>query len=376
MSQPLDEQETRPIVAIKQKTLREVAIERISVTYAQTLAGKEEIHYWPRPLPTPTLALPDPLILFSLEEMDEVQARMAKEHEYMAVIPMTRREVLERRSHENMKPSMQIPIGLIDKPEQQQRESLLIDLHGTKGELLGGPLLLVGAQDSGKATALQTILFWLTTRFLHTQLHCAIIDPLAELDCFQMLPHMQIGNGEHLWTDASSDEQLTRFIQQLTAQIQRRRNAFPDQRWNMQTLSQLWAQGKTIPQILLVISNYQLFAKRLSAATSLRKLVQTVIEARTMGIYLIITSTDSSSHAIPADIMAKCTTRIGLEINDLQRNELFGKTHLLSEHIPGRGLIMTPDRKINQVQLALPLAGMSDDIREERLRTELALLIK
>jgi hypothetical protein len=375
MSQPLDEQETRPTTAIKIKALREVAIERISIAYAHNMAGKEDIHYWPGPLPAPTSNMPDPLILFSLEETDEIQARMAKQHEYMTVIPMTRREVLERRSHENMKPSMQIPIGLIDKPELQQREALLVDLHGTKGELLGGPLLIVGAQHSGKATALQTILFWLTTRFLPTQLHCAIIDPLAELDRFHMLPHMQAGNGEMLWTDASSDEQLTRFIQQLTAHIQRRRMAFPDQRWNTQTLSQLWTQGKTIPQLLLVISNYQLFAKRLAAATTLKKLVQTVIEARAMGIYLIITSTESSAHAIPAEIMAKCTTRIGLEINELQRNELFGKTHLLAENFPGRGLLMTPDHKINQIQLALPLAGKNEDIREEHLRTELALTL-
>lgn len=375
MSQPLEEQETRPLATIKPKTLCEVAIERINTADVHNMVGKEDIHYWPEPLPTPTLNLPDPLILFSLEENDEIQAKMARRHKYMTVIPMTRREVLERRSHENMKPSMQIPIGLIDKPEQQQCEPLLVDLHGTKGELLGGPLVIVGAQHSGKATALQTILFWLTTRFLPTQIHCAIIDPLAELDRFHMLPHMRSGNGDLLWTEASTDEQLNRFTQQLTAQIQRRRNAFPDQRWNTQTLSQLWTQGKTIPQLLLVISNYQLFAKRLAAATTLKKLVQTVIEAHAMGIYLIITSADSSSHAIPADIMSKCTTRIGLDLNELQRNELFGKTQLLAEHVPGRGLIMTPDHKINQIQLALPLAGQNEDAREEHLRIELALAL-
>jgi hypothetical protein len=373
MSQPLDEQETRPTAALRPKTLREIAIERINTTYAQSIADKEDIHYWPGPLPTPTPTIPDPLILFSLEETDERQAQLAKQHEYSTVIPMTRREVLERRSHEHMKPSMQIPIGLIDKPEQQQRESLLVDLHGTKEEFLGGPLLIVGAQHSGKATTLQTILFWLTTRFLPTQLHCAIIDPLAELERFRILPHMHSGNGELLWTDASTDEQLTRFIQQLTVYIQRRRNAFPDQRWNTQTLSQLWTQGKNIPQLLLVISNYQLFAKRLAATTTLKKLIHTIIEARAMGIYLIITSTDSSSHALPAEIVGKCTTRIGLELNALQRNELFGKTHLQTEQIPGRGLIMTPDHKIYQIQLALPLAGKNEAIREEHLSIELAL---
>ncbi len=375
MSQPIGEQMTRLITSVKLNTLCEVAIERISTVYTRDMAGKEGIYYWPEPLPTPTATIPDPLILFSPEKTDDAQTAVESQSEYLTVIPMTRREVLERRSHEHMKPSMQIPIGFIDKPERQQRESLLIDLHGTTGDLMGGPLLIVGAQHSGKATALETILFWLTTRFLPSQLRCAVIDPLAELDRFQMLPHMHANNGGISWTDGSTDEQLTRFIQYITVEIQGRHKAFPNLLWNMQTLTQLWAQGKTIPQLLLIISNYQLFAERSSATTILNKLVQTVIEARAMGIYLVITSTESGSHFIPVDIMGKRTTRIGFWLNDIQRTELFGQTPFVSETIPGRGLIMTPDHKINQIQLALPMAGKSENLREEHLSKELALTL-
>jgi DNA segregation ATPase FtsK/SpoIIIE-like protein len=375
MSQPIDEQQTRPTTSIKLNTLYEVAIERISTAYSRDMAGKEGIYYWPEPLPTPTAAIPDPLILFSPEEIDNAHAEMEDQHEYLTVIPMTRHEVLERRSHEHMKPSMQIPIGFIDKPERQQRESLLIDLHGTTGDLMGSPLLIVGAQHSGKATALETMLFWLTTRFLPSQLLCAVIDPLVELDHFHMLPHTRASNGEILWTDGSTDDQLTQFIQKITVEIQERHKTFPDLHRDTQTLTQLWAQRKTIPQFLLIISNYQLFAERPSAAVALKKLVQTIIEARAMGIYLVITSTESSSHFIPAEIMGKCTTRIGLSLDDSQRTELFGKTTLASEPIPGRGLIMTPDQKINQIQLALPLAGKNEKIRADYLKDELSLIL-
>jgi DNA segregation ATPase FtsK/SpoIIIE-like protein len=126
--------------------------------------------------------------------------------------------------------------------------------------------------------------------------------------------------------------------------------------------------------MLLIISNYQLFAERPSAATALKKLIQSVIEARAMGIYLVITSTESGSHFIPAEIMGKCTTRIGFSLNNKQRTELFGQTTFVSEPIPGRGLIMTPDHKINQIQLALPMAGKSVNIRTERLKNELVFI--
>ncbi|GER88350.1 hypothetical protein KDW_25120 [Dictyobacter vulcani] len=361
-SQPTDPGRSKPFF--------EIAIERISSVYKPASARKEGIHYWPEPLPTPSHQLPDPLVLFYPEDLDTNQSGL-DQRERQAVIPMTRREVLERRSRENIKPSMQIPLGLIDKPAEQLRETFLVDLHGAGGTATGGPLLIAGAQHSGKATALQTILFWLTTRFLPEQLRYAILDPFAELTHFRTLPHLSKANGDMYWSAEASEEQLQHFTNRIYAEIQQRHDLFASQQQHPQTLSQVWSQGLSIPQLLVIISNYQLFAERTTTALLIKKLAQTVMEARALGVYLIITSTETGPRQLPQELISKCPTRIGLGLSNRQNHELFGATILPAETVPGRGWIQTPERHIQQVQLALPLSGSTESIRDTQLKLAL-----
>ncbi|GLV58631.1 hypothetical protein KDH_54610 [Dictyobacter sp. S3.2.2.5] len=356
----------------RSQTLFEAAIERISAAYPKDLARKEGIHSWPDPLPSPTFQRPDPLLLFTPAEDGSRRPEAEPSQPYQAIIPMTRNEMLEHRNRERIKPSMQIPLGLVDKPEEQQVDTFLVDLHGTTDARSGGPLLIAGPQHSGKATALQTMLLWLTTCFLPERLRCAVIDPLGELDQFRALPHFRHPSGETLWTDGNSDEDLTRFIRTISADIQQRHDKFPNQRWERHTLAQLWSQGLTMPQFLLIISNYQSFAERVSASTALQKLIQTVVETRLQGHYLILTSTETSARYITPEVMGACGTKIGLALHERQRHELFGHAAFSTEAIPGRGLLMTTDRKIHQVQLALSAPGHTESSRDQYLRQEIA----
>lgn len=355
-----------------QQGLAQAVIERITLTYSREEARKDGINYWPDPLPTPQQpSQPDPLVLFLPDHLTpgELVAQRS------SVIPMTMLEVLARRSREQLRPSMQIPLGLIDKPDMQQCDPFLIDLHGIAGPLTGGPLLIAGAQHSGKATALQTILLWLMTRFLPEQFRCAIIDPLHELDHFLDLPHLRSSEGKLLWTDGSSDEQLSKFATEISYELVRRREEFSYIRWNESTVTQLWQMGDLIPQFLLVISHYHSFAERHQASTILRKLALTMSEEKALGAYLIVSSAESGSRYLPIELMSKFTTRIGLHLNEQQRFELFGRVALVPEPIPGRGLVMLPDHSVYQVQLALPIAGENEGQRYETLRSRLQLLI-
>ncbi|HEY4389524.1 MAG TPA: FtsK/SpoIIIE domain-containing protein, partial [Ktedonobacteraceae bacterium] len=270
-------------VARMPQHLLTTTIERISAAYSREDALRDDIHYWPPPLPTPDMFhLPDPLILFLPEQPAISFQRQADERR--SVIPMTMHEILERRSREQLKPSMQIPLGLLDKPEILQSNPLLVDLHAAPG----GPLLIVGAPHSGKATALQTLLFWLVSRFLPEQFRCAIVDPLHELDFFQELPHLRASDGTLMWTDGSSDEKLNQFIVTFNNEFLRRRETYPYQRWNETTLAQMWSQGLEMPQFLLMISNYHTFSERTGAANALKRLALLTAEMRTMGMYLVV----------------------------------------------------------------------------------------
>nr|BBH89958.1 hypothetical protein KTC_47090 [Thermosporothrix sp. COM3] len=356
-------------------TVAEVIIERIVEAYSRDHAQKDGIYYWPDPLPTPSSPLaPDPLILFRPDKT--TQRLVGENQDRYYVMPTTIREFLTQRAQEEIKPSMQIPLGLVDKPEQQKREILFVDLHGSAGPLTGGPLLLAGAQHSGKTTALQTLLLWLSAYFTPDYLRYAIIDPLHELDCFQEMPHARNEQGVPLWTDGSTDDKLIQFATLLQDMLQQRRTTFPGLRWTENTLAHLWENNTRVPQLLLVICHYQNFVERLQAITALRKLAHSFAEARTLGAYLVVTSGEVHFRTIPSDLMGKFSTKIGLLLNESQRLDLFGRPPIIPDPIPGRGLVLTPDRRTYQIQLALPIAGITENIRYEILKYELGKIAR
>lgn len=352
----------------RQAKVADTIVESINTTYSREDGRKDGIYYWPDPLPTPDLTrIPDPLVLFQPDDPDAAQS------ERLSVVPLSFHEVLARSKIDQQRPLMQIPLGLVDKPALQQRDTLLMDLHGSGGALTGGPLLIAGMQNSGKAIALQTILFWLTTRYRPHQFRCAVIDPGHDLDVFQALPHLHDNDGNTLWSDGSTDEQVTQLTNLFSRIPAQRREKYPDMRWDDDTLPQLWMHGEIVPQLLLIISEYHRFVERPVASAALRKLILSIAEARSLGVYVVLSSAETSSRHIPPDIMGKIGAKIGLFLNEQQRYDLFGRPPTM-ELIPGRGYLLTRDREVHQVQLALPVPGASESLRREILKYEVQWL--
>ena len=379
----------------KMPTVAQVIIERIAAAYSRENAAQDGIYFWPDPLPTPVATLlPDPLVLFrpTTESMVASPSGITRsiteaQHERIAVLPMTFREavafrnkeyflnaVLSRGNDKSPDGPMRFPLGLIDIPDEQKRAIFCVDLHGSVSALTGGPLLIAGAQNSGKATALQAILLWLVARCTPQQLRCAIIDPNHDLDFFQDLPYVHDSDGDILWTDGNTDEQLAQFLERLTRILMRRRESYPGERWDENTIMRLRSRSAEIPLLLVIISHYHSFAERFKAMETLKKLVLTVAEARALGAYAIITSAEVSSKYFPPDLMGKMGTKIGLFLNEQQRYDLFGRTPGAPEPIPGRGLVLTRDRSMHEIQIALPMPGDTESVRYDALKHEIAWL--
>ena len=377
----------------KAPTVAQVLIEHITSKYSREKAAQNGIYFWPDPLPVPGASfVPDPLVLFRPTDSGAAFAQGSSQpltnnqQEHISVIPVTLREAALLRNKEfflnailsngrDRSPDglMRFPLGLIDIPSEQKRDIFCVDLHGSVSALKGGPLFIAGAQNSGKAAALQTILLWLIMRYTPAHLRLAIIDPNHDLDFFQDLPYLRTNEGDTLWTDGDNDEQLVQMTERCLRILAQRRESFPYQRWEENTIMQLRSRGAELPLLLLIISNYHSFVERFKATDTLKRLVLTLIEARALGAYVIVTSAEVTSKYFPADLMGKMGTKIGLFLNEQQRYDLLGRSPAL-EPIPGRGLVVTRDRLMYEVQLALPVAGDTESIRNETLKREIAWL--
>jgi hypothetical protein len=188
------------------------------------------------------------------------------------------------------------------------------------------------------------------------------------------MPHCQTNDGQSLWTDGSTDESIKQLVEVVNGLLAQRREHPHIRRWDNDTLGRLWDENIEMPQLLLVMSNFHTFAERPMASMPLKKLALAMMESRTHGAYLAITAAEIGARYIPTDLMTKFSTRIGLFLNEQQRMELFGRTAIVPEPIPGRGLALTPDRSIHQVQIALATAGATENERREILKQELARL--
>ena len=365
-------------------TVAQAMVARINDVYSHSQAIHDGIYFWPDPLPTPKADTPDPLILFlSSSATQDVRPLF----EQLSVVPFTLRDIQTQRDKVNAlntllskgrekkaDGTMRIPLGLVDIPDEQRRDTFFIDLHGAEGALSGGPLVIAGAQNSGKATALQAMLLWLMARHSPRQLRLGIIDPNQDLDVFQDTPYILQSEEGSLFTDGSNDDQLHQFVERFSRFLTQRRERYSRQRWNDLSLMQLRASGEEIPQLMLILHHYHSFDERFKAKEALKKLFLMAAEARMLGVYVIITSTEVSTKYLPMDVMAKVGTRLGLFLNETQRYDFLGRVPFVTDPIPGRGLVLTRDRSLYQVQIALPVAGENESIRFERLKQEVQYL--
>ncbi|GAB3651735.1 type VII secretion protein EccC [Nocardioides korecus] len=69
------------------------------------------------------------------------------------------------------RPGLQIPLGTVDRPREQRRDTLTVDLAGS-----GGHVAVVGGPRSGKSTLMRTIMASLATTRSPQEVQCYVLD--------------------------------------------------------------------------------------------------------------------------------------------------------------------------------------------------------
>jgi S-DNA-T family DNA segregation ATPase FtsK/SpoIIIE len=240
------------------------------------------------------------------------------------------------------------PVGLLDKPREQEQVPLLLDFSGS-----GGHLAIIGAPQSGKSTLLRTIIasFMVTHTPRAVQFYCIDLGG-GSLRIFQNTPHA----GDICSDPRREGEKIRRMVRQMRKIIEDR--AFQFREWrvdniNMYRLRRQEGEFATEPfgDVFLVIDNLGQLQRDFEQLDP--DITEIIANGLNYGVHVILATNRR------AEIRPKVSDNIGiymeLYINDPSES-LFGKALAASipPGVPGRGLFKDALQEKLQFQAALP----------------------
>lgn len=236
-------------------------------------------------------------------------------------------------------PDLSAPIGLIDEVAGHAQPALTVTLRGANPR--AGHVLITGAPNSGKTTALLTLALSLALRYPPDQLHIYALNLSGNgLDGLAVLPHV-----EHPIT-LNEPERIRLLMRRLFSRLEAR------------------ASGPQ-PAIVLLIDGFE--ALRDPALNAIYRDIERLLsDGRSAGIYLALTASSISS--VPERVRGWIPQRIALQPatpSDLTQTVGVVTMRAVAggRILPaGRGFV--PDTPPRLCQICLPTEFPSEDLAE------------
>ncbi|MEU2253346.1 type VII secretion protein EccCa [Nocardia xishanensis] len=273
------------------------------------------------------------------------------------------------RSEANRTTTLWLPIGIIDKPYEQKRDVLSIDLSGGQGNVA-----VVGGPQSGKSTALRTII--LSAAATHTpeqvQFYCLDFGG-GTLAALTGLPHVGSAAGR-LETD-----RVRRTIAELTVLLRQREARFlelgveniRDFRRQKAEIAQLPAEERAahplsadlFGDVFLVIDGWAAFREDFDLIEG--HVLALAARGLSYGIHLMLGANRWAE--IRPNVKDQIGTRIELRLGDPSDSEMDRRAAVhVPVNRPGRG--MTADK----LHMLLALPRLDADVDPETLADGIA----
>jgi S-DNA-T family DNA segregation ATPase FtsK/SpoIIIE len=244
-----------------------------------------------------------------------------------------------------------VPVGVVDRPFEQVRDLLMVDLSAG-----GGHLGIVGRQQGGKSTLLRTLItsIALTHTPAQVQFYCVDLGG-GTLSALADLPHVG-GVANRLETDL-----VSRTIAEVTALVTERERLFAEHGIaNMAAYRQLRAAGKfsddTHGDVFLVIDGWSTFKVDFEAMEgNLRPVLPRMLN---YGVHLLVcTNRWSELHSAVRDQIG---TRLELRLGDPLDSIVDIRAAKNVPELPGHGLTTGKLQFLG----ALPRIDGNSDLRD------------
>jgi DNA segregation ATPase FtsK/SpoIIIE, S-DNA-T family len=263
----------------------------------------------------------------------------------------------------NVNGSLWLPIGVVDRPYDQRRDVLAIDLSGARGNIA-----VVGGPQSGKSTAIRTLIMAAAATHTPEQLQFYCLDfGGGTLGSLASLPHVGSVAGR---MDA---DRIRRTVAEVTGLLRERETRFRDLGIeSLRDFRQRKAQLATMPpdvaardplsrdefgDVVLVVDGW---ATIKSDFEMLEPALQAIaIQGLSYGIHIAVTATRWME--IRPAVKDMLGTRVELRMGDPVDSDIGRKfAELVPVGRPGRG--MSPERL--HILIGLPRLDSSSDVED------------
>lgn len=233
-------------------------------------------------------------------------------------------------------------IGQVDIPSEQAQRPVSVNLTED------GNLAVFASAGNGKSTFLQTLIMQLARTHTPEELNVYLMDfGTNGLQPLRALP--QVAD----IMAADEEEKITKFIARMHQLIKSRKRLFSQEAVaNVSMYEQ--KTGKSIPEIIIVVDNYEGFAEARYSEKLLNTFTLIARDGISIGIHLVLSTGELRS--LQTQLRNNVKLKIALKQNtDNDVLEIVGRTKLTIDDIPGRGLIKLDEPRV--FQTALPVTG-------------------
>ncbi|MCD8904373.1 NACHT domain-containing protein [Staphylococcus chromogenes] len=252
-----------------------------------------------------------------------------------------------------------LTLGFKDVPEAQYQGPLALKLNQA------GHVAVIGSPGYGRSTFLHNVIFDIARHYRPNQAHMYLFD----FGTNGLMPVADIPHVADYFT-ADQEEKIKKSLKRIDEVISERKKILSQNRVvNMEQYHQF--TGQTVPNLFVLIDNYDTIKETAYQEAFEAMMTKLTREGLALGMYLILTGSNTSSIRTP--IYTNIKTKIALYLFEHSEiTNVIGSYKKGVKDIKGRAVINDDD--YTQFQIALPFKPEVGVTYNEQIQNEIAVM--